>query len=352
MTLFVDRDFHPAVWWIWAAAMAVTVTRSNNMIYSAMAILVAAVVVSHFRGSQPWARAFGVAMTIASVVLALRLTVGLLLGVPTPGRTLFTIPRIQLPEWFAGIRLGGAVTTERLGAVLSEGLAIVALIAAIGAATALTNPRRLLHVLPGAVHEAGVAVVVATTFTPQLVMSARRVQEARHLRGHDTRGMRGLRGIARPILEDAMDRAIALGTAMESRGYGRISGRDDRTLTTVYLLGGLVAMALGTYGLLAVGLPMLFNIGLFAIGVGSAVYAMRVAGRRTSRSIYRPDVWAAPENFIIAPVTLSAALLIIWPSTSLRVSYSESLLPTIEVLPLLLIAFAALPIIFLKKVQT
>lgn len=331
--MLLDRDLHPAAWWIWAAAMAVAVTRTNNILYAVLAIAVAARLVHHFRGDQPWANAFRVALTLGGFVLGIRLIIGVLFSVPSAGRTLFTLPLVALPEWIAGIRLGGPVTSERLGSVLSEGLVIFALIAVIGAATALTNPRKILRILPGAVHEAGVALVVAATFTPQLVMSVRRVQDARRLRGHDVSGLAGLRGLARPVLEDALDRAMALAAAMESRGYGQRQ-RSESALTTATLLLAFVALGVGGYGMLAYGTASAVAVAFFAAGFILAALSLHLAGRGHGRSSYRPEHWGRLETTIALPAAAAAAVLAIgnWPS--LQVSYSASLIPATQWLPL------------------
>lgn len=334
MRLLVDRDLHPALWWIWAAAMAVAATRTTHVAYALVIIGVSAVMVSRFRSDAPWSRAFAVSMTIAGVVLAIRVVIGLLFAVPTPGNTVFSLPRLKMPDWFVGVTIGGPVTSERLGSVLSEGLVIVAMIAAVGAATALTNPRRLLRILPNAVHEAGVAVVVATTFVPQLVISVRRVQEARRLRGHAVTGVAGVRGLARPVVDDAIERAMALAAAMESRGYGQRSA--DRTAASDSLfLAAVLALAFGGFGMLSYGLTSASALGSFALGFGFAAVGLHLAGRSQPRSSYRPARWGGAEWLILAPALAAAGLMAAFSGTVLRPDYSASLLPMPELAPLL-----------------
>ena len=61
-----------------------------------------------------------------------------------------------------------------------------------------------------------------------------------------------MRGIAIPVLEDALDRSLKLASSMDARGYGRAAGATprDRRLTGVLLLGGMVGLCVGAYGLL------------------------------------------------------------------------------------------------------
>ena len=123
------------------------------------------------------------------------------------------------------MRLGGDVTLEGLLGAVYAGLQLATMLACVGAANALANPRRLLRAVPGALYEVGVAVVVALSFSPQLVEGVGRVRAARRLRGRPHTGLRGLRGVAMPVLEGALERSVDLAAAMDSRGFGRGAGR-------------------------------------------------------------------------------------------------------------------------------
>ena len=71
---------------------------------------------------------------------------------------------------------------------------------------------------------------------------------ARKLRGDTTRGRHAVRGIAMPVLHDALDRSLQLAAAMDSRGYGRSRRRCPprvRRITAALLLGGLLGLCLG-----------------------------------------------------------------------------------------------------------
>ena len=90
-----------------------------------------------------------------------------------------------------------------------DGLRLATMLCCIGAANALANPKRALRVLPGALYELGMAVVVAISLAPQLIESVQRVARARRLRGGASRGLRALRshrdpgagGRARPVAD-------------------------------------------------------------------------------------------------------------------------------------------------------
>jgi energy-coupling factor transporter transmembrane protein EcfT len=153
-------------------------------------------------------------------VIAIRVLVGIAIGVPGYGKVLFSLPTIGLPTWMAGIRLGGPVTLERLSSTAHEGFMFAAIIALLGAAASLSSPHRLLRSLPVMVYEFGVAIVIATSVLPQLVTSSVRIREAQRLRGQDSRRLLNWRRVALPLLEDSLSRSLELAAAMDSRGYG------------------------------------------------------------------------------------------------------------------------------------
>src|SRR5581483_5328465 len=119
---------------------------------------------------------------------------------------------------YSGISLGGPVSVEATLSAATDGLRLATMLCCIGAANALANPKRALRLLPGALYELGMAVVVSVSVAPQLVESVQRVARARRLRAGRTGGLRALRGIAIPVMEDAMDRSLRLAAAMDSRG--------------------------------------------------------------------------------------------------------------------------------------
>jgi energy-coupling factor transport system permease protein len=171
----------------------------------------------------------------------------------------------------------------------------------------------LLRCLPGALYEAGVAVVVAMSFAPQAVIAVGRVRAARRLRGRPDRGLRALRGLAMPVLEGALERSVALAASMDSRGYGRSAGLPPaaRRLTAGLVLGGLLGVCAGTYGLLDASATAALGLPLLAFGAALAVTGLVLGGRRVIRTRYRPDPWAAPEWLTVATGVAAAAAFVV-----------------------------------------
>ncbi|MGW4509920.1 energy-coupling factor transporter transmembrane component T [Streptomyces sp. NPDC004436] len=303
---------HAGAWWLWALGLATAASRTTNPLLLGMIIGVAGYVVAARRTDAPWARSYGAFLKLGLFVIGLRLLFSMLLGSGVPGtHTLFTLPEFPLPAWAQGIRFGGPVTAEQLVFAFYDGAKLAALLVCVGAANALANPARLLKSLPAALYEAGVAVVVAMTFAPNMVADVVRLRTARRLRGRPTGGVKAVLQIGLPVLEGALERSVAVAASMDARGYGRTARvpRGVRHTTTVLTLGGLLGMCAGTYGLLAAqgaayGLPVL------GIGAVLALAGLRLGGRRSVRTRYRPDRWDARAWLVAGSGAAVAALLI------------------------------------------
>ncbi len=306
-------SLHPVAWWAWAMALAVAAARAPGL-GAATAVLVASVlVVTRCAGTAPTARLFpGYLLLGAGIVLA-RLVFHVLVGIKPPGTVVLDLPVVRAPDWAVGVQLLGPVTTTGLATAATAGLQLAALVICFGAASALADPRRVLRSLPAAMHHLGTAVVIAVSVTPQLVTAAATVRRAQRLRGTPERGWRAVRATAMPVLTDALDRSIALAASMDTRGFAR-AGAGRRSHRYGLLLGlALVALALGTYGLLAGG-PGWGGGLMLGVGTGVGVAVAVLAGRQVRHTRYRPDPWGALETRTTAAGVVAAGLLILGPS--------------------------------------
>lgn len=200
--------------------------RLQNSWLTIATIALVSLLVFKFKSDGPWADSYKWALKLALAVILFRVFISIVIGVPVPGSVLFTIPTIPLPDWMAGITLGGAVTWERVSSTIIESLNIASIIALFGAATALTNPRAVLRSIPPIFYEVGMVLVIATTLTPQLVGNLKRIRIAQKMRGISTNRFLSWRQIAMPLLEDSLARALDLAAAMDSRGYGQSRKRS------------------------------------------------------------------------------------------------------------------------------
>ncbi|MEU1752721.1 CbiQ family ECF transporter T component [Micromonospora matsumotoense] len=340
----LPRGLHPGAWWLWALGLATAASHTTNPLLLALLVAVAALTVLRRRTDAPWALAFRMYLVLGAVIIAMRVVFRIVFGGGQGEHLLVSLPEIPLPEWAAGIRLFGPVAVEQVLGGFYDGLRLATMLVCLGAANALANPKRLLKAVPGSLYAVGTAVVVALSVAPQLVESVLRVRRARRLRGATGRGMRALRGIALPVLADALDRSLALAAAMDSRGYGRTAAvpAGQRAATGALVLGGLVGVCAGTYGLLDstgsgyLGLPMLLA------GLVVAVTGMLLAGRRVRRSRYRPDRWRSAELLVAGCGVVAAMLTLLAGSVAPELLYPPvGPLNWPEVTPLMLLAVAA-----------
>lgn len=331
-----SNALHAGAWWLWALGLATAASRTTNPLLLGLLVGVAGYVVAARRTDAPWARSYGTFVRLGLFVIGIRLVFSVVLGSPVPGsHTLFTLPGLPLPHWAQGVRIGGRVTAEQLVFALYDGAKLATLLICVGAANALANPARLLKSLPGALYEVGVAVVVAMTFAPNMVADVVRLRTARRLRGRPTGGVRAVLQIGLPVLEGALERSVAVAASMDARGYGRTAQvpRAVRHTTTALTLGGLLGVCAGTYGLLAAegasyGLPVL------GVGLLAALAGLRLGGRRSVRTRYRPDVWG-PRAWLVAGSGVAVAALMIWAGGRDTAALHPGVVPLVApVLPL------------------
>jgi energy-coupling factor transport system permease protein len=235
-------------------------------------------------------------------IVVIRVAFRVLVGGGDGGAVLFTLPQIPLPGWALGVRLLGPVTQESLLFGLYDGLRLATIVICVGAANALANPKRLLRSVPPALYEVGTALVVAVSVLPQLADSLRRVRAAQALRGGNTGRVRGIRRLLVPVLEDALERSLALAAGMDTRGYGRSGGLTprQRRLTGALMLVALCGICVGVYAVLDRTAPRYLAAPMLVLGVGVAALALVSAGRRVQRTRYRPDRWQWPEAVVVA----------------------------------------------------
>ncbi len=323
--------------------------RTNNPFLLALIGVVACVVVSTRRSSAPWSRSITFFLRIGVLVIVVRVVIEMLFGQRgLPGHVVFTLPQVPLPSWAAAVSVGGPVSVESLLVAFVEGLQIAVILLCFGAANSLASPYRLLRSLPAVLYETGVAVTVAMSFTPELVQSIGIVRQARRQRGIPAKGLRGMRGVAVPVLESALDRSLQLATSMDARGYGRrISvGTGSRRLATGSTVGGLLLVAVGIYGVIDGG--SLFGLGLPILAVAVVLCGMGLAlgGRRSARSRYRPDPWRGPEWIVTASGVAALATMTVARALDvpgLTISFIPLTFPHVPLLPVMGILVALVP---------
>lgn len=348
----VPRGLHPIAWWIWAIGLVTAVSRTTNPLLLILVLAVLGFVISNRRSDAPWARAFKYYLIMALLVIAIRVVFRSIFatGIQPGDHILFSLPQIHTPDWYAGVQLGGPVSLEATLSAIFDGLRLGTLLCCIGAANVLANPKRALRVLPGALYELGVAVVVSLSVAPQLIESAQRVNRARRLRSGGGKGFRALRAIAIPVLEDALERSLQLAAGMDSRGYGRTgtATRTSRRVTAGLLLLGMCGLCAGVYGLLDGTAPRLLGVPAIIAGALLCVAGLATGGQRVRRTAYRPDPWRLPE-WLVAGGGVACAVIMFVTTRYDAVDLNPSLyplswppLPLVPVLGTMLAALAGL----------
>lgn len=156
-----------------------------------------------------------VALAAGFVVLrvAYRIVFG---GAGGSGIVIIDLPRIPLAGPFSHIALFGEVTAGGVVMAARSALPFAGLILAFGVLAAVVDLRALLArgAVRGPVKTVSRALVVAWATFPALVASIRRVRVARELRDE-----RSAASLLVPVLEQTIERAVALGASMEVRGF-------------------------------------------------------------------------------------------------------------------------------------
>ncbi len=337
--------------------MAVAAIRTTNPLLLAFIAAVAAFVVAGCRTAAPWSRSLVVFFRLGVIVIVIRVVVEIIFGDRLPGHVLFTLPQVPLPSWAAGVSIGGPVTTEALLQSAVDGLQLAVVLVCFGAANSLASPYRLLRCLPAVLYEAGVAVTVALAFAPEVVMAIANVRDARRLRGRPTRGVAGLRGMAIPVLESALDRSLQLASSMDARGYGRRVEVTQRTryFGTGATAAGLLLVVVGAYGALDPGSLPASGVPFLVTGAVLLVIGMGVGGRRTNRTRYRPDLWRTMEWGVAASGAAGLVSLIV--ASALGVSGLQLVVyplrpPSLPLLPAVGILLGLLPAVLIPGPQS
>jgi energy-coupling factor transport system permease protein len=182
---------------------------------------------------------------------------------------------------------------------------------------------------------------------PQLVESIQRVRRARRLRGGANAGFHALRAVAIPVLVDALDRSVGLAAAMDSRGYGRSAGASPRARRTTgaLMIGGMVGLCLGAYGVVGSSTPGVLGRPVLAAGVALCVAGLVVGSRRVRATRYRPDPWWVPEWLVVLCGVVPAVALLAGAGgvAALHPSTDPPLWPPLPLVPTIAVLVAALP---------
>ena len=149
-----------------------------------------------------------------------------------------------------------------------------------------------------------------------------------------------------PVLEGAMERALQLAAAMDSRGYGRKVHltKSKRLFSNSLMLIGLLGILLGLAGLLGVFNESSVSGLTLLLGISISIIAFWLAGKNASRTNYRPDKWHIPEVLVATTSLLGLVSMRFTESLVLNPTTSPLSFPQVNYLTLVSIWFSALAI--------
>lgn len=340
---------HPGAWWLWAGALAVSASLTTNVLVLLLLVAVVCVVVATGpRGGGP--AGFGLYLVVAASVVVLRVVFRVVFPTADGGDAVIMLPSLSLGQ----LELFGPVSAGALVSGLTGGVQLAVMILAVGAAQSLADPRDLLKHAPPALAGLSTALVIAVSVFPALTRSVHDVRRAARLRG----GRTGVRGLVVPVLEGAMDRALALGAAMEARGLGASAttrsdsaaapaARRTERLQTALVLVSVLSVALAAYALLDTSWPGWAALVLGALAV-LAASAAALVDRARRRTVYRPRPWGWRSTATGATGALCLATLLVTVPLAVR-HPGQGLLPDLTVWGLLAPLLACLPVLLAPR---
>lgn len=306
---FKASAIHPYAWW--ALGLGFSVSSAAAAEIATLLIIVAAAVTITLvaREVEPWSRSLGFYFAMALAVVTIRVLFRVVFNFDSQTNIAITLPALTISLGDLGsTQLFGRVSWDAVFGALRDGLRMAAIILSIGLANTLANPRKLLKNTPGALYEVASAWVIAINMAPQLIESAKRVKQASRLRGRSKR-TNLLSSLLIPVLEDTIDRSLALAASMSARGFGRLGQLSNRQrfASRVAALAGVMLLAIGSYLLLTSPTAWVATIMLLA-GTVSIGVTSHIASSRQIRTRFEPQPWRLKDILVVSAAAVIAVL--------------------------------------------
>jgi len=296
MKHFKSSQIHPGAWWLLGFACAFAAGASRNPIFLIALSVSIVVLILLFREQNPWSQSLRFYLGLSFSIIAIRIVFRIIFNYGVfdlaAGSTLIDLPQLTLNLGILGsVNFFGQVSTASLANASIDGLRMSGIVMSLGLANSLANPRRLLKATPGALYEVASAMAIAINLAPQLISSAKRVNRARQLRGR-SKGVRTMRSLVVPILEDTIEKSLSLAASMDTRGFGRRSATSAKfTILTRFLsFVAIASTASGSYLLLSSN-NLALSLSLIAAGVLSALAVIRASNFGLIRTQYAKTRW-------------------------------------------------------------
>ena len=301
------HTLNPATWWWLAIALVILCTASSNSVILLLAA-VGAIAATSFEtlrlsgeAKHENLRSLRFYLQIAAVVFLIRVAFRIVfnLGFNPADTVLLNLPRLAIDLGVGRLEILGPVTAQNLAAGAIDGLRLAAIILTIAMANIMANPRQLLKTLPGALFEIASTISVALGLAPQLIDSLQRVRRARRLRGRSA-GLAALPSLVIPVLEDTLERSLALAASLDSRGFGRTTANNHPRIARASSLLAVVLLGIGSYTMLTSASNTWAAWILLAAGVASLGAALKLNQARGQRSVFNKTPFVLADFALLA----------------------------------------------------
>ncbi|MEM9292197.1 MAG: energy-coupling factor transporter transmembrane component T [Acidobacteriota bacterium] len=320
-------SFHTLSWVVWLLFALSLAAMTRNGWYLTQLLLCAYLARRILAGNSSSARAWGVFLRFGIFLALLGLLLALLFG--GNGRTvLVELPRLHWTITVAGesatlLDLGGPVTLESLLWAASGAFSLITVLVILATFNILVDHYQLVRRVPAVLDRAATVASIGLAFVPEMVRAQGELREGMALRGYTGRSLRDLGPLFIALLQEGLERSIALAEAMEARGYARRGASWSRGRELLVRGGLLAGLALALAG--AVGLRGIGSWGVegsqrlaagVALGVGLALLALTLASirRGVRRSAYRRESWRWQDTVLasVSGAGLGIAVFLWW----------------------------------------
>jgi energy-coupling factor transport system permease protein len=296
---------HESAWLAWLVAASVMAFLTSNPLYLSLAFL--AVCAVHLSlPDTPKRRMLVPVVLIGLFFSVLSIPFNVLTGSSGP-TVLASMPELRFPSWFGGAAFGGPITGEALVTATERALTISTLVVAAAAFNASIDHFRLVRLAPRSLAHAMLVLTIAIIVVPQAVDHARRVGEARRLRGREGRGIRALPSLLLPVLQGALERSVQRAESLEARGFGAGVPAAGWRLSIAGVVGlGLCAWGAFAHFYYGDRIESVAALLLGAALVGAAV--VRMGGAKQER--LRNDRLSTRDLFVLGAAVASVLLVL------------------------------------------
>ena len=289
------------IWIMWTVTAAVIAIVARNPLYSLLLLIITRIVIQSFaertsEGSFPLAKIAVFVLLFSVVFNGLSVHVG--------STVIFRLPS----NWPL---VGGPITAEAAAYGFTSGMMLVTMLAVFAAFNRLVPSSELIRLMPRALRDLGIVVLIAVTYVPETSRQLGRIREAQAIRGHQMRGFKDWRPIIIPLLIGGMERAMSVAETMVSRGYGATASVRQPAVVQLTLAAGLLMTLIGwflTYWISWLGYLLLI--------IGAVVIAALIVhlGRSVPHTKYRARGWVR-EDWAMLVTCLASLIVVLLPLT-------------------------------------